>query len=220
MLATEEDSDETWRSKRTQKDRQTFGTLHNAFETQTKVGKTHTKKKKMEGCSTLSKTQRNPTSAISDERGIYPKSNNPQQHQKHRANQTQLLPLHQSFSAPTLLPVILLLSLKLANLAAILLLCCWPNPSALSLVPKPGILPPFELFAGAYLSLSLLISRRRFRHGEKCSPPSRFDQTELNTLALRARSRTNDGRLDAETTFGSEAGEISGKAGAERTATL
>lgn len=131
-----------------------------------------------------------------------------------------LLRPHQSFSAPTLLPVILLLSLKLANVAAILLLCCWPNPNALSLVVAPSTPPPLEVFAGAYLSLNLLISRRRFRHGEKCSPPSRLDQTRLNTLALSASSRTKEGRLDAETTFGSEAGEISGKAGAERTAIL
>ena len=65
-------------------------------------------------------TQKNPTSAMRDGRGIYPKSNKPQQHQKHGAMQTQLF--NQSFSAPTLLPVILLLSLKLASVAAILLL--------------------------------------------------------------------------------------------------
>ena len=33
MLVTEEHSDETQSSKRTQKDRQTFGTLHDALET-------------------------------------------------------------------------------------------------------------------------------------------------------------------------------------------
>lgn len=79
--------------------------------------------------------------------------------------------------------------------------------------PRPGLMPP-------YFSRSRLISRKRLRQGEKCSPPSRCAHTRLKTEALRATSRTKAGKALAETTFVSAAGDISGKPGAERTCTL
>lgn len=179
-------------------------------------------------------------------------------------------------SPPVLLPVILLRSLKLANVATRLLLSFWPSVAgdteldplsfpasglatpgrtklwlALALgvgkalllvvvlrlglgdfklrypgIPDGGLIAAlaelvcvFVTFAGQamYLSLNLLISLSRFRHGEKCSPPSLLLHTRLNTLAFSASNLTNPGKLPADTNLGSAAGDNSGKPGADRT---